>query len=222
MKTSKIILFSYIGLIAVAFLIFVIYLSAAEDNPRTSIPKYTIIEKEVPAFKYIVADHQNIAFNHDERIHISAPVQNKDSVSEINYSLLNDTLYILPTKGVDYVTIHIGDVSKLTIVNNSARILANGVITDTLNYIGTGNSEINGFSNSTIGFVSADISGSRLYAYQGSIDELNLNAEKSSVNIRSKMSLAKVQLSDNSDVRLGNVGKIDLEKDDSSKFYCNP
>jgi hypothetical protein len=149
-------------------------------------------------------------------------VLEKSNVSEINFSVLNDTLFIHPTSNVNTVSVHFPKRSNLYLVNKNAHIRISSFNADTLNYIGIENSEFNDLRESTVEYLDANVKNSRFYAYQGSINKLNLNAEKSAVNIRGKMSVANVVISNNSDVRLGNVDKINLEKDESSKFYSNP
>ena len=224
MKTSKIILFSYIGLIAVAFLIFVIYLRHADNKYRREAGKYTTIEKDIPSFKYIYTDG-GVFINllNDDRTFITVSAQEKYNVSEINFSVSNDTLFVHPTNNTNSASIHLKHRSSLNLVSNNAKVFINGFNTDTLNYLAMAKSEISGFNNnSNITVVNATLTESKFNAYQGSIDQLNLKSVKSSTNIRSKMSAVSANMKDNSDVRLGNCDKIDLEKDESSKFYCYP
>ena len=222
MKTSKIILFSYIGLLATAFLVFVIVLRAADQEYREVDGKYTTIKKDLPDFKYIHIEGQNTNLVNSDSCFIDALALEKSNVTEINFSVLNDTLFIHPTSYVNTVSVFFPRRSNIYLDNYNARINLVSINADTLNYIGIENSEISDFYKSTVGYVDANVKDSRFYAYQGTIGQLSLNADHSNINIRNKMSSAKVQLSDNSDVRLGNVDKIDLEKDESSKFYSNP
>lgn len=222
MKTSKIILFSYVGLLATAFLVFVIVLRAADQEYREVDGKYTTIKKELPDFKYIHIEGQYTNLVNSDSCFIDALAPEKSNVKEINFSVLNDTLFICPTNNVNTVSVFFPKRSNLYLVNYNARINLVNVNADTLNYIGVENSEISDFYKSTVGYVDATVKDSRFYAYQGSITKLNLNAEKSAVNIRGKMSAANVVISNNSEVRLGSVDKINLEKDESSKFFSNP
>lgn len=222
MKTSKIILFSYIGLLAFAFLVFVIVLQAADKTYKEVDRKSNVIKKDLPDFKFIAVEGQNINLINDMNNYIEAVSHEKSKVSEINFSVLNDTLFIHPTSNALGVSVHFPRRSNLALVNKNAHIRVSSFNADTLNYIGTGNSEISGFSESKIGYVDANVKNSRFYAYQGTIGQLSLNADHGNINIRSKMSTASVIINNNSDVRLGNVDKIDLEKDETSKFFCNP
>ena len=122
MKTSKIILFSYIGLLATAFLVFVIYVKAADKKYRENDGKYTIIKKELPDFKYINIEGQNTNILNADEYYIDAVALEKSNVTEINFSVLNDTLFIRPTSNVNTVSVHFPKRSNLLLTNKNAKI----------------------------------------------------------------------------------------------------
>lgn len=222
MKTSKIILFSYIGLLAMAFLAFVIFIVNVDHKFKSQESKVKTLTKELPAFKYICVERQSVQLKNDDKTYISALIEQDSDLKEITFKSSGDTLFINHTDGYLNLVIHLKDISELNLINLNANISVSDLVLDTLNYQATGTGQISGFRNSTIGTVNAGLSGSQFNAYDGAISQINLKAENSKVNIRKKLDSFIAQISTNSDVRIGNCYKINFEKDDSSKFYCYP
>lgn len=223
MKTSKIILFSYIGLLALAFLGFVIFLTKFDHKARSrEHTEYKTLTENLPAFKFISVDQQSLKIQGDDTSYLSMFVKIDSDISTIAYSCSNDTLYIKKSGLDNEVTLHLKNTTALNLVSRNSRVSINDLKLDTINYTAWNGSELRGFRNSDIQVMNTGLSGSRFYAFEGSISQLNLNAEKSSLNIRCKLASVTGQMHDNSELRLKNSGILNLKKDNSSRFYCYP
>ena len=220
MKTSKIILFSYIGLLALAFFIFVIYLTQINHKYEKERGELKTITKDLPAFKYISVDQQSVQLKNDDKTFISALVKEDSDVPDIAFTCSNDTLFINHSGNYMTLIIHLKNSPELNLINHNSNIFITDFSADTMNYTATGKGQISGFKNTNIGIFNAGLFDSQLNAYNGSIDHLNLKSEKSKVYVTNKINSVNAQIVDNSDVRLKGCNKIDIEKDDSSKFNC--
>ncbi|MFB6317262.1 hypothetical protein [Saccharicrinis sp. FJH54] len=223
MKTSKIILFSYISLLALIFLGFVIYLTQFDHETRhREQMNYKTISEELPSFKYISVDGESIKIKGGDKSELSVMVKPDTIIAKLNYNCENDTLYISHSDLNNNLTIHIKEPSTVNVISNRSRIWITNLNADTLNYKGLNGSEINGFNDTKIQVVNAALSESRFHAYNGSFDQMRLDADRSNVNVRCMMSEITGQIKDNSEVRFNNADILNMKKDKSSRFYCYP
>ncbi|MFC0878064.1 hypothetical protein ACE01N_15815 [Saccharicrinis sp. FJH2] len=223
MKTSKIILFSYISLLALIFLGFVIYLTQFDHETRhREQMDFKTISEELPSFKYISVDEQSVTVRSGEITEITVMVRKDTNDVKINYHLAHDTLFIKKSDAYINLTVNITNPHVVNLISNKSHVWINDMKSDTLNYEGSGNSELSGFRNTEIHVVNAMLSESRFYAYNGSFDQINLDADRSNVNVRCMMSEITGQIKDNSEVRFNNAEILNMKKDKSSRFYCYP
>lgn len=224
MKTSKIILFSYIGLLFLAATGFVIYGVTTDYTPRVK-PQTVLktIKADIKPYKYINTTRQNIDIKTDTANYLSIRLPEESHVNNIDFKVSNDTLYLTRTHKYYYVTIHTTPKSVINVTSNSAYTSFYNINADTLNYNGENNSKINNFyDNTSIKALNITLEKSKLRANNGSFDELRLNSTDSYVYIKHKINNVEGQIKHKSEVQLRGSKRIDLAMDESSKLYCRP
>ena len=107
---------------------------------------------------------------------------------------------------------------NFTLINHNARILIKGIHTDTLKYIASENSQLDGFNDSEIEMFKAEIKGARIQAYNGIINNLTLTTEKSTTNFTTKLGSVNAKIRDNSNATFKSCNEMNIDKDSSSKI----
>lgn len=223
MKTSKLILFSYIGILALTFLGFVIYLTTVDQESRSTVEsKYQQISEQLPFFNCISVDRISLNITGSDKSEISVYVERDKEVPDIAYRCSNDTLFVDYTGKYGYVNLQLQNTPTLNVISKGGVVHMKEIEVDTLNYTGLDESELRGFNGCKVSVVTVDLLNSRFFAFNGSMGRFQLNAAKSRVNVKCDLAEVAGEISNNSEVRINNAESLSLRKDKSSRFFCYP
>lgn len=224
MKPSKIILFSYIGLLFIAATGVVIYGMTTDESPierRTTENK--TITADIKPYKYISTTKQNIDIKADTADYLSITLPKESNVNSIDFKISNDTLYLTRTHKYHYVVIHTTDKKVYDVTSNSAYTSFYNIDADTLTYSGTNNSKINNFYEKTkIRNLNLFLSASKAFAYNGQFKNVQLEATSSDIYFRKSITHISGSANTETEVKLKVVKQINLAMDESSKLVCIP
>ncbi len=221
MKTSKLILFSYIGLLAFAFLIFVIFLKAT-DQERRAEQKIKIETHQVglPSFTHVKVDRQNTEIKCGDT-NMATVYYHKDSVCpDILWEKIGDTLLIKKSDQYSQLKIVVNSTVSLHVESQGGKVSFNKLKIDSLFLNGT-KATFNGFDNSEVDYVYANLMKSRVQSYSGQFNNAEMNLTSSNIYISKPMISIRGKAAEKSEFRIRKVHKIDLEMDESSNLRCN-
>lgn len=222
MKTSKRILFTYIGALALAFLIFTIVISTySKDHSHNHNDQYSNHIIELSDFSVINTTNQDLKLRKSGSTNLRVRYP-KDSIPPtILWEIKGDTLILKSSKEYKQLTLNITDRQTLTLQIKDAQVWMTDLAVDTLK-IKAHVSRIDGFKNCTINMLYANLTDSRFKAYNGNFNIVNVKLDKSNFTLNRKVKNITGNAINHSDARFKNTNKINMSFDDNSKLRFYP
>ncbi len=222
MKKSKLILFSYLGFLALLYLIFYIVGSGLIGGPLETKNKFEQNIIELSDFKIISTTSQTINLKAGDSYSLSV-FYLKDSVPpQIQWQISGDTLILKKSEQYDDLTIKIPKGSAIKLISNNTRIWIENIKTDSL-LLEALDSQIYGFNNSEVNVLNVTLKNSKLEASQGAFNHIitELNNGKFSI-YNAQLKTITGNALNNSKLRFKKTNKVTLNLDDSSTLAFYP
>ena len=202
MKTSNYILIAFFSFIIGSILVLFIAAIGHENDPYGGAPGYEQKECPLEDFSVIVVESNlRVHFNSSENNSLSFYLPKGQEVSEKPFRISNDTLFIYPILGFElHHTLQLsGNRLSTVIAKNNSRV------------------SIRHFNSETL---SVDIQQANFSLDDSDVRKLNIQGDKAEVWIHStKIDLLSARLKNESSLNVhGNVNKIDIEKDETSRY----
>jgi hypothetical protein len=145
----------------------------------------------------------------------------KDSVPpNVLWEIKGDTLQLRSSKEYNTLNVSIHNKQTLKLEVNDAHILMHDIAIDTLQILAS-RARMNGFRNTSIKMLYANLSNSNFNAYNGTFNVVNAELDKSNLTIQRKVQSITGNAMNHSDARFKKTNKINMTFDDNStlRFY---
>lgn len=218
MKKSKLILFSYIGFLALLFLVFVIFLTSTDDERRAeNDDKFAKATVELPDFAYVKINQQNMSISSGES-NLATVTYPKDSLKpEIVWRMDGDTLCLDASDKYHNLKLKFSNRALLQAKVSKASIYFSDLQVDTLLLHGK-EAKFNGFNKTNLKFLELHLSSSRMHNYNGNVEAATVDMLDSHVVLNKTVDRVKGKLRSKSSIQVRKVKRINLDLDESSKL----
>ncbi len=218
MKTSKLILLSYAGILFLLITGFVAY-EAMRDVQEKDGP-FSTHTINLPAFSYIHTN-QSFLIEEGEINEFLIKYPKEEAQPEIKYHISGDTLFIEELDNCKKLVLKItNNRQALGIKANKATIEFHGIKTDTLKLKGKADTKFKNFHKCKITHLFVTLDHSSFKAYKGKFENVECNLYKSEFYSHKKIATITGTGKHDSKLNLRLSKKINLTLDKSSHLDC--
>jgi len=214
MKTSKIILISFLSVFCLGLLSFMI----TTEKPKNE-TQLEYINQKLPDFKVVRASkNANVTLITGDTCSIQYCIL-KDSAVKHPYEIVADTLFLKPLKHGSknaHYSIYLNKVHK--IINDGGNLGIN-LVQDSLNVTTINKGRLQFYDKSSLGVVHLKLyQNSKCFLFNDNIKNLILDANNSKININKRVSTVNLTAKNKANITLKSANTLSAKCDSSSRF----